>query len=219
MKKILILVFIVIILAIAFCFKIFSSNLENNANNTNTYKFSKEDILDLIKNESTQHSYTCKYYEFGSSRVSKYKDDVFISHNTFDDNKFEITYDNYKTNESIIISSKSNNAMIEDCYSSPEPLLYASYIYSILIDTDTTYEYLRNDIYNERDCIVTLWSTNNKNYELWFDFATGFLVKQIKTDDSETKIVEYTVTLDDVKYEDIQRPDITNYNIIDVREK
>lgn len=212
MKKIMILVFIIIILATILCFKVFLSNSENNS-----FEPSKEDILDLINNESTKYSYTCKYYEFGSFRISKYKDDIFISHNTFDDATFEIVYHNYNSYEEIIISSKSNNAIIHDSRLSSTPLLYASYIYSMLIEEDTTYKYLRKDTYNGYDCIVTLWNNYNKNYELWFDSATGFLIKQIKTDDSETKIVEYTITLNDVTYEEVQRPDLTGYTIRDMK--
>jgi len=212
MKKIIILVFIIIILASVLGLKIFLSNTENES-----YEYSKEDILRLINNQSTKYSYTCKCYEFGASIVSKYKDDIFISHKTYDDGTFEITYNNYNIFEDIIISSKSNNAIIHDSQVPSEPLLYASYIYSILIDDDTTYKYLRNDTYNGHDCIVTSWNSYNRNYELWFDQITGFLVKQIKTDDSETKIVEYLITTNDVTDEEVKRPDLTGYTIRDMK--
>ena len=201
MKIIKMLIIIIIILGIILGFKIKGGN--DNINTSS--KMSATELMQLIK-KGTGYDNLHIIENNSNGKVEKFiKDNILV---TKQDEIF--TWQNLNTNEIIVIKG---NSAIKEIQGNKTTRLSKSPMETYLDSSKYKIEYVGEEKVDAKKCVsINIYNTENKliaNYAL--DKETGLPMRTEIT-------ANYTYSIGTVTDEDVKRPDMTNYTVIDLDE-
>lgn len=228
----LIIIFIVIAIAIIGIFVVLYPRRGEIQNiNESKTKYSKSSIIDLINSKTNKTNYEVEYTlpkeYIGEEKKYNYK----ILNNKqkleyITSEKTIIIYYDFEENRRVIIDENNKRAIISEI----------SYFYSgsyydeeitYILDPDCKID-KEEKIFN-RDAVVLNYDVNEKyvlfgeeimpisNMKMWIDTETGLLVQSVvQSKGKEIKTV-YNVKLNEVTEDDVAIPDLTGYEVSDIR--
>lgn len=224
-KKIIsILILIIFTLGGILIFKILNDKNPNFKSNT---KYSKSQIIDLIKSEDNKSNYEVEY----TLASTKYKIQYLnkkMKYNTLS----TTIYLDFNENKNVSISEKNKTAVIQQITNFKEIYMLDD-ILKVVESSDCTIE--KEEIVSNRNAIVlnyngtekinSLFSSDNYsesinyNMKLWIDIQSGLLLQtMVKVGNKEEKNI-YNLKLNTVTDADVTVPDLSQYKVVDMTKK
>ncbi len=200
MKIIKILLVIIIVCGILLSFKILFKTSTHS-------QYTRNDIINLLYKIKECTNYSFEYKDKEQNKITyKFKNNVVIS-------EFYgiCAYINYNTNENILLNKIVKKAIISTVESTYNT--YASSVLETINDFTYQYTYLKEENYNNHNCIVFQLDKNNNYLKIWIDSDSGFVLKTEEKDGTSTEIIEYYINFNSVTDDDIKKPDLTEYEI------
>lgn len=200
MKIIKILLSIIIICVIVLgCKILFKSSTRS--------QYDRTDIINLLDKIKECTNYSFEYKDEEQNKITyKFKDNVVIS-------EFYgiCAYINYNTNENLLLNKSGKKALVSTVESTYNT--YASSVLETINDFTYQYTYLKEENYNNHNCIVFQLDKDNNFLKIWIDSDSGFVLKTEEKGDTSTETIEYYINFNSVTDEDIKKPDLTEYEI------
>lgn len=200
MKIIKILLSIIIICVILLgCKILFKSSTQS--------QYDRTDIINLLDKIKECNNYSFEYKDKEQNKITyKFKNNVVIS-------EFYgvCAYINYNTNENLLLNKSGKKAIVSTVESTYNT--YASSVLETINDFTYQYTYLKEENYNNHNCIVFQLDKDNNFLKIWIDSDSGFVLKSEEKDGASTETIEYDISFDSVTDEDIKKPDLTEYEI------
>ena len=243
-----VLVIIIVILIGILAVKILTSNEayvetntkfnSNNSKSDNMKEYSKIDIITLLEKGENYNNYSCEYVldEVEGKTTQKFKDNVLVV-----ENGSRKVYQNYTDNKHIVINKDKNIALVSNLNQGkliPLNKNYCNGLVNLLKDdSNITYKYIKEEEYNEIECIVIEIESKEKNISsqfsfgekntdnfiktnmtIWISKKSGLVAKiegnyETNTNEKKSKIVDYNLVLNNVTSDDIKEPSLTSYRI------
>lgn len=214
-KKILLIIICILIIIIAiWAIREFVVCHDFGLNKSNP--MSKEEVLNLLKKGSEYPNYYCTYTDDSNSKYEIYvKDNTY----TFNLDGELMMWENYNTNESIMIFRTKDNTIAgisNDAHKEEYSQIHLSYT---PITTDE-YKYLGEKEQDGRQVIYIETNDNGYIEKYVIDKETGLIVNKINyykrflifTVKSESK---RDIKLDIVTDENVARPDLSSYTVLE----
>lgn len=193
--------------------------------NRNFKKMNRDDVKTLAQKVATIDNISCEIAiesseENVESSISDYKlkDDKLISKI----DTFEI-YDNKDEQSLIQIDNDSKEAYVYSEYDSQIDDFEAMLCTAEKLLESNDYEYLFKDYetVNGVKCVAFSLSNSNTTFDIWLDKSNGMIVKMVcnysaEGEDSITTTMLYRYKIGSVTDEDVQKPNLEGYTIIDL---
>ena len=237
-KTILILIFIVIILGCILMFKISNGNNTEKSNIAKD-KYSKSELLELIKSENNKTNYEVEYTLNDTNYKIKYLNKK-MKWEASNSEANTISYLDFEKNTNTIIGEEKKIAIIQEISFIDENYMPAD-ILTIIENSNCIIE--KEEKISNRNAIVLdysgtekigdqfLFTSNNSNYtdskvdeinyniKIWIDAETGFLLQTIvKANNNELKTT-YKLKLNSVTEADVTIPNLSQYKVTDITSK
>lgn len=193
--------------------------------NRNFKKMNRDDVKTLAQKVATIDNISCEIAiesseENVESSISDYKlkDGKLISKI----DTFEI-YDNKDEQSLIQIDNDSKEAYVYSEYDSQIDDFEAMLCTAEKLLESNDYEYLFKDYetVNGVKCVAFSLSNSNTTFDIWLDKSNGMIVKMVcnysaEGEDSITTTMLYRYKIGSVTDEDVQKPNLEGYTIIDL---
>ena len=237
-KTILILIFIVIILGCILMFKISNGNNTEKSNIAKD-KYSKSELIELIKSENNKTNYEVEYTLNDTNYKIKYLNKK-MKWEASNSEANTISYLDFEKNTNTIIDEEKKIAIIQKISFIDENYMPAD-ILTIIENSNCIIE--KEEKISNRNAIVLdysgtekigdqfLFTSNNSNYtdskvdeinyniKIWIDAETGFLLQIIgKANNNELKTT-YKLKLNSVTEADVTIPNLSQYKVTDITSK
>ncbi len=193
--------------------------------NRNFKKMNRDDVKTLAQKVATIDNISCEIAiesseENVESSISDYKlkDGKLISKI----DTFEI-YDNKDEQSLIQIDNDSKEAYVYSEYDSQIDDFEAMLCTAEKLLESNDYEYLFKDYetVNGVKCVAFSLSNSNTTFDIWLDKSNGMIVKMVcsysaEGEDSITTTMLYRYKIGSVTDEEVQKPNLEGYTIIDL---
>lgn len=193
--------------------------------NRNFKKMNRDDVKTLAQKVATIDNISCEIAiesseENVESSISDYKlkDGKLISKI----DTFEI-YDNKDEQSLIQIDNDSKEAYVYSEYDSQIDDFEAMLCTAEKLLESNDYEYFFKDYetVNGVKCVAFSLSNSNTTFDIWLDKSNGMIVKMVcnysaEGEDSITTTMLYRYKIGSVTDEDVQKPNLEGYTIIDL---
>lgn len=200
MKIIKILLVIIIVCGILLSFKILFKTSTHS-------QYTRNDIINLLYKIKECTNYSFEYKDKEQNKITyKFKNNVVIS-------EFYglCAYSDYNTNETFLLNKNEKRAIVSNMDS--EYNTYVSPIFETINDFTYQYTYLKEENYNNHNCIVFQLDKDNNYLKIWIDSDSGFVLKTEEKGDTSTETIEYYINFNSVTDDDIKKLDLTEYEI------
>ena len=168
--------FIILIIAIILIFAIILGMKIINNKHENKYKYSRLDVINLIKTGKDYDNYYCEYNNLGEKTIRKLnKNKLVVIGNDM------TIYADFDTNKQTIIQNTGNLAIVSNLDSSSlEKInkIYFQECIDILNDYDKyKYEFIKKEKIKEFECIRINLTSETLEYGIWIDISSGLVTK------------------------------------------
>ena len=174
----------------------------NSGSNINAKRFSAAEIKEKMLQGLTYNNYTISYKIDDSIRMKKIKDNIIVV--------MEPSTGIYGWNDSDSKIAIAGNTITQKYYQIPvvhESLFHKHYLFieESLEDYGDNLYYVKNEMYNDINCIV-IEAGENRDETYWVDEEKGFVLKYEASDGTKW---EFTVELNNVTDEDVKKPSLS----------
>ena len=215
MKKLIALMFIVIILGVILGTKII---------NTGAEKHTREEIIALLEKGGENNNYYCEYNDSYNKVIVKVKENkmVLMREDTQHMNQKFVQYIDFKADKSTILGEEGDLKIAIVTSLSPTSVSIGvpdKVYFQDIIEMTKDYggykfEYIKKEKINDIECVKIKLTSNYEN-EIWIDISSGFVVRNtaIFTNSEYNSQIDYNFKLNHVTEEDVKVPDLTHYDV------